>query len=363
MADYQYRPDELLVHVDDCGLVQSELSGHGYRRAEDRGSLRRFVGTPGPRAVPDLLAELRTRHGANLRISPNHVFGCDRIPWGLRPTQTDFILPGLPLPVSRIEVGVVDTGIVLQNGSPHPYIAGHLVPGPVDEDQVDPDNPRLSDGHGTFVTGVIVQEAPDVTVRMKGVIDRGSEDTEDVAVAKAIDSLGGQGVELINLSFSGATWEDAPPPAIEDALRRLGGNVVVVAAAGNRSLPRKVYPAAIDLGTESARVIAVGAVDSRGELRVADFSNFGNDWVEVYAPGVAVVGPRFDKGVPGSAEWSGTSFAAATVTGRIAARMTAGSSAIEAASAVLASPYRVTVWDVNGPREMPYVAATGAPTR
>ena len=364
MADYQYRSGELLVHVDDCGLVQPELSGHGYLAADRHGSVRRFVGAPTGPAVPDLLAQLRRRHGTALRVGPHHVLGCDRIPWGLRPTQTDVVLAELSLPVSGIEIGVIDTGIVLlPDRYPHPYIAGHVVCEPEDIDQVDPEHPQVSDGHGTFVTGVVVREAPDIKVRMKGVIDRGSDGIEDLAVARAIDDLRERGIELINLSFSGSTWEDAPPPAIEQALRRLDGNVVVVAAAGNRGLPQQVYPAAIDLGAEGARMIAVGAVDSRAERRVAGFSNFGNDWIDVYAPGVAVVGPRVENGMPGFAEWSGTSFAAATVTGRIAARMAAGSTAIEAANEVLATPDKVTVWDVNGPEDMPYVAATGAPTR
>jgi len=381
MTEYRYRADELLVHVDDCDLIQTELAAQGYRRADRSASLWRFVGEPAGRAVPELLAGLRARHGEGLRVSPNHVFGCDRIIWGwLHPRATPHTLPALPaLPAGEddVKVGVIDTGIVLHEGKPHPYIDGHVEFGPDDEDPVTRDsegNPTGTDGHGTFVTGLILHEAPNATVYMKGVIDKSTGDLEDLAVANAIDSLREEGVGLINLSFSGGTWEDSPPQAIENALRRLDQDVVVVASAGNRGSSQVVFPAALELGDRGADMVGVGAALDRVELAplVAVFSGYG-PWVKAYASGVDVVGPYFRPGYPtrfqdgnpileanGFAVWSGSSFAAAIVTGRIAAQMAGGVTAAVALAELLDSgeAEKITVHDVNGEDTPPYFRVT-----
>jgi hypothetical protein len=107
---------------------------------------------------------------------------------------------------------------------------------------------------------------------------------------------------LVNLSLSGP-----PNPLLERGVARLEElGLVVVAAAGNDGREEKRYPAAYP------SVIGVGAVDRDGK-RFAN-SNHGA-WVELYAPGVEVLST-----VPGNAFafGSGTSLAAAHVTGSLA---------------------------------------------
>ncbi len=376
MSDYRYRAGELLVHADDCDLIRSDLARAGYRPADRHGPLRRFIGAPARVAVPELLANLRARHGTGLRVSPHHVFTSDRIIWGaFRPRCTDQTLEDLP-PVGGgepVKVGVVDTGIVLRNGKPHPYIDGRVEFAPEDVDPVVPDddgNPTGSDGHGTFVTGLILREAPNTRVIMKGVVDKSTGEIEDLAVAHAIRSLGEDGIKLINLSFSGSTWEDSPPVAIENALSGLPTDVVVVAASGNRGSSHLLYPAALKpVRQDHAEIVAVGAaVTANSITEVAYFSGYG-PWVHAYADGVERVGPYFEHGYPtnrnegektynGWALWSGTSFAAATATGRIAALMAGnGGDAKAAWESILHGPDKITVWDVNGESDRPYIGA------
>ncbi|NBH08796.1 S8/S53 family peptidase [Amycolatopsis sp. SID8362] len=384
MTRYRHRAGELLVHADDCAALRPALAGFGYHPAGVSGSVHRFTGT---RPVPEVLAALGSR-GA----SPNHLFGPDRIIWGdpgMRPKPTH----GELTPLSRSDedptVGVIDTGILLDRGCPHPYLANRVV---FDQEDVvrlergEDGNPVGSAAHGTFVAGVLLKQVPaevGVRVRMKGVLDRADGAAEDLAVATAIDELREEGITLINLSFSGATWEDEPPKAIEAALRRLPPETVVVASAGNRSSRRRVYPAAIkfeaarprEVDQNHAWVIAVGAADSTQDSatpRVADFSNYG-PWVSAYAEGVDVLGPYFRLGYPtepagfnGYAVWSGTSFSAAIVTGKIAAGLAKAGSARAAAEAVLrplgvAKPPTVCVQDVNGPDHVSYVAGVREP--
>ncbi|MEV6828306.1 S8/S53 family peptidase [Amycolatopsis sp. NPDC051102] len=372
MTRYRHRAGELLVHADDCAALRPELAAFGYHPAGGAGPLRRFTGT---RPVPEVLAALGGR-GA----SPNHVFGLDRIIWGdLRPRPTNNKLTPVPA-AGHIEVraGVIDTGIVLKDGEPHEFLGTRVRFDPEDTVRVvrgEDGNPVGSAGHGTFVAGVVLAHAgPAVGVRMKGVIDEQSGDAEDLAVANAIDDLREEGVTLINLSFSGQTYEDQPPKAIEAALARLSPETVVVASAGNRGLRQRVYPAGIKLGPtvagqvddKHALVLPIGSADVTLTPRVADFSNFG-PWIAAYADGVDVLGPYFHPGYPaqppdevprfnGYAVWSGTSFSAAIVTGRIAALMSPDVTARDAAGKVLAAAGSLTVSDVNGSGEVPFVS-------
>lgn len=107
---------------------------------------------------------------------------------------------------------------------------------------------------------------------------------------------------IVNLSLSGP-----PNPLLERGVARLEDlGMVVVAAAGNEGKAEKRYPAAYP------SVIGVGAVDRDGKRFPS--SNHGA-WVELYAPGVEILST-----VPGSAFafGSGTSLAAAHVTGTLA---------------------------------------------
>ncbi|WP_103347724.1 S8/S53 family peptidase [Amycolatopsis sp. CA-128772] len=370
MTRYRHRAGELLVHADDCAAIRPGLAAFGYHPDGGTGALRRFTGT---RPVPDVLAALG-RRGAG----PNHVFGLDRIIWGdLRPRPTNLDLTPVPAAERiRMQVGVVDTGIVLRDGAPHEFLGRRVCYAPEDTVRVvrgEDGNPVGSAGHGTFVAGLVLKQVgPDVGVRMKGVIDEQSGDAEDLAVANAIDDLREEGVTLINLSFSGETFEDQPPKAIEAALGRLSPEVVVVASAGNRGMRQRVYPAGIKLGRSfpgvldgnHALVLPVGSADPTTAIsRVADFSNFG-PWIAAFADGVDVLGPYFHPGYPkvfdvqefnGYAVWSGTSFSAAILTGKIAAGMGPDVTAREAAVKVLEAAETITVHDVNGCLDVPHV--------
>ncbi|WP_254896958.1 S8/S53 family peptidase [Amycolatopsis sp. Hca4] len=286
-----------------------------------------------------------------------------------------------------LRVGVIDTGIVLRDEVPHEFLRERVCFEPEDTARVVYDehgNPAGSAAHGSFVAGVVLKQVPpEVGVRMKGAIDEESGDVEDLAVANAIDALNAEGITLINLSFSGATWEDKPPKAIEDALRRLPQHAVVVASAGNRGTRQRVYPAGFKLAAtvggrpdeDHVKVVAVGSVDTSHDPAkppVADFSNFG-PWISAYANGVDVTGPYFWPGCPaqrhsdepdfnGYAVWSGTSFSAAIVTGQIAAKMhETRVSARAAADALLNDAEKICVWDVNGKLERPFVRGVPEP--
>ena len=279
-----------------------------------------------------------------------------------------------PPPATSVRVGVVDTGIVLEHDHrPHPWFGDRVSVGEQDDDPLehghrDRDEPGYladADGHGTFVSGLILRQAPTAQVVMCGVLDKGDaqrasglDSRDDPRVAEAVRRLAAGGVQVINLSFAGGVFADEDEvTGLGEVLRGLPEGIAVVAAAGNDASDKEVWPAAFE------RVIAVGALDETGLFGdtppLARFSNSGN-WIEAYASGVDVLGPyvNFEETGPdiygirppqqftGWARWSGTSFAAAIVSGRIAdTAIKQGISGRQAADAVLAESQRIFAGD------------------
>ena len=231
-------------------------------------------------------------------------------------------------------------------------------------------------GHGTFITGLIRQLAPDAQVRSIRVMHNDGmvyeheclaalvSLVEEVERARAGDPTA-QPVDLVCLSF-GYTDEDpddrpgGPIAAAIDRLTDLG--VPVVAAAGNYASTRPFYPAAFAAGSrpqQAAPVISVGALNPNGS--VAMFSNDG-PWVSCFATGAALVStfPTYADGAEnpwrssrpggrhretmdpddfgsGYAVWSGTSFAAPLVAARLAAALLDHADTTDLASQELAA--------------------------
>jgi subtilisin family serine protease len=176
--------------------------------------------------------------------------------------------------------------------------------------------------HGTLVTGLIaaIEEngfgmagvAPGVEIVAVPVCTPLGASASDSCllfdVLRGVDLAWEREAQLLNLSFVG------PANALlERAMVRLDQlEVLVVASAGNEGTDAPRYPAAY------ASVIGVGAVDPGG-ARYAR-SNRGAS-AELLAPGVEIL-----SAVPGNAFafGSGTSYAAAHVTGMLAVLIGAG---------------------------------------
>jgi subtilisin family serine protease len=247
------------------------------------------------------------------RASPNHVLTGQPLYYG-GPASRPF--PAAPLPApepgeSGVTVALGDTGL-----APHPWWQEHPwflaerreaveVPDSDGDGELD-----LQAGHGTFVAGLVLRSAPGARVRPLRVLDgRGIGD--EAGLLRILTRLRGNLPQVLNLSFGGHTFDDLPSPLVETALAELTGTVVV-ACAGNTASNRPFWPAA------SLKVIAVGALDAAEETR-APFSAYG-PWVDACARGEWLTSTFLKHGAfRGYACWSGTSFAAALVSGAIAA--------------------------------------------
>lgn len=256
--------------------------------------------------------------------------------------------PAHPTDGGGIHVGVVDTPLFQHPGLSDSALSfTELVMPPRGDPAQSPMSPWA--GHATFVVGRILRQAPAAPITVSAGLDGSTGARTAWDTARKVAGLRRTDVAVVNLSFGVTTEDGKVPLVIERAIARLGPDVLVVAAAGNRQhvhpAPDKIWPAALP------EVIAVGASQD-GER--APFS-MKQPWVDCTAEGVDVEStyvrgfvqmttdaPRqFD----GFAKWSGTSFAAATVTGAVAARMSQvpGLTAREAFDQLLHGPDPSTV--------------------
>jgi membrane-anchored mycosin MYCP len=254
----------------------------------------------------------------------------------------EITIPTEGSPGSGVRVGILDTELY-----PHEALDDRCLVRP--SDLLKRRNPYpYAAGHATFIAGLIAQEAPGAVLEVRQTLSNDLAQTTLWDLACKMVEFRDSGIQILNLSLGCFTDDDEAPMVLEYAVRLLAQDMVIVAAAGNHGdraedkcrFPEvtpesKFWPAAL------ADVIAVGADEKdKGGLKVAPFSP-SQPWVAFTAIGESVAS-TYLKGtvnIPDGqggfdeeefedyARWSGTSFAAATVTGRIAARTKPGGSA------------------------------------
>ncbi|MEM6720341.1 MAG: S8 family peptidase [Bacteroidota bacterium] len=155
-----------------------------------------------------------------------------------------------------------------------------------------------SESHGTHVAGIIAAErdngigmngvANNVEIMAVRMVPNGDEYDKDVALAirYAVDN----GAKVINCSFG--KYFSQKNEWVRDAIAYAGkNNVLIVKAAGNENVnldEKAVFPNdQTPTGTEvSDTFLTVGALTNKyGSQMVAGYSNYGQNNVDVFAPG------------------------------------------------------------------------------
>lgn len=212
--------------------------------------------------------------------------------------DNDFV----PAPLT---VAVVDSGI----DSTHPALAGKIV-----EARNFVPNSDISDnvGHGTHISGIITSEAPNAQIMALKFTDGKTGNLGNLT--NALSYAVRNDADVINLSLGLQEDSELLERVIKSAIKK---DIVVVAAAGNQNTSEKFYPAAAD------GVISVAALDKTGGKLYS--SNYG-DWIDFSVRGQDIYSTfphnRYKY-------WSGTSQAAASLTGKIVAE--AASTSLEEA--------------------------------
>jgi hypothetical protein len=226
-------------------------------------------------------------------------------------------------PGKAIPVGILDTRLFAHPDLAGRYLASHgtlaseCTPKPPDQE-----------AHATFIAGVVLERAPNANLVVDHALNESDIATSSWKVATKMARFADAGVKVLNISFGAATYDDEPPLVLEKAVQVLNRHgVVVVAAAGNQgSNTPKIWPAALH------DVVAVGAgTNDGGSFVPAEFSP-NVSWVDLIAPGENVYSTYKASGY---ATWSGTSFAAAAVSGAIAYLIETASMTAKAAVAWL----------------------------
>lgn len=200
-------------------------------------------------------------------------------------------------------VAVIDDGIDFS----HPDLQGRqwVNPGEIPNNGVDDDrngyvddvngwdfyngdatvlDPLEGDAHGTHVAATIAANINGVgiagvapKVRLMALKFLGPQGGSVSDAVRAIEYAHSKGVKIANNSWGGG----GESMALRDAINSSG--MLFVAAAGNAGNSSAEYPAAYD----SPNILSVAAADNRG--RLASFSNYGADTVDIAAPGVDVL--------------------------------------------------------------------------
>jgi membrane-anchored mycosin MYCP len=220
-------------------------------------------------------------------------------------------------------VGIADARVFA-----HEELAGHIVGDPVTGG-----GPfhGAGPGHATFVAGTVLRRASSAVLVCRTVLAH-DESSSSWDVATRLMPFLDQDIDILNMSF-GCLVDSAPPLPLRRAMDRLGARAVLVAAAGNHGEDLEgpdgpLYPAAF------GDVVAAGAAEADGRPAA---TTPDAPWIDLLAPGENVIGPFLRGDVTldpdptssdepidfhtGYARWSGSSFAAAAVTGTIAQLM------------------------------------------
>ena len=190
-----------------------------------------------------------------------------------------------------VTVAVLDTGTDLS----HPDLRANLVPGKdfTPSAKQGCPGPQDENGHGTHVSGIVAAStnngigvagtAPRAKVMPLRVLDADGGG-DDPTIIRAMRHAADNGAKVINLSLGGLPLIGNAPQfnseIAQAAAYAYSKGALVVAAAGNESMPLCSYPAA------ASKAVCVAAVDRRG--MPSAYSNFPQsmeDSVGVRAPG------------------------------------------------------------------------------
>jgi len=238
--------------------------------------------------------------------------------WGYSKTKVDSYYRQI-YTGKNVKIGMVDSGIEVHEDLP--YVSGWI-------DYINDYTYQYDDqGHGTFGAGIIsgqdntvgyIGVAPDVQLYGAKVLDNTNFGWVDDFVA-GIDWCISQSVHIINLPLSTADG-DYDQDLVDACRRAYNAGIIVVSCSGNGTYSSEtktwsnVGISTVQCPASDYSCVAVGATTTANAR--ASFSDYG-DGLDVVAPGEYVVSCD-ESSYGGYKVASGTSYAAAYVTGHLA---------------------------------------------
>ena len=296
-------PDEVLVTLEGDGAAAQDIATtfgldiRSQRTSTLLGATIVRYGIPDGRPVGIVLAQLAGDPRTLTRVA-NSVFDLQQVAGVVNYAFQHISLDSEAATGTDVRVAVIDTAV----DETHPALAGVIAK----IHDAMPDTPVVVRDHGTSVDGLIAGVgpfkgmAPGAMIYHARAFENGKS-TMNIII-EAFDWAANEDVRIVNMSFVGPKNELMEMAC---ANARARGMILVAAAGNNGPGAPWGYPAAYN------GVIAVTATDERDEIMQQ--ANRG-PYVFVSAPGVDMVAPIGG----GSDLVTGTSFAAAIVSGAIA---------------------------------------------
>ena len=303
--------DEWLIMTDRITLSRLAKEGYLIENLEELAGLGYMLGTvKAPSSfTPETLASVMVIDDPLVAVDLNHVYLPQR-PHDKSSSRPSNVDPKLSLPANAhknrsLKIGMIDSSI----DTSHAVFSSSRIT----EKAFTPKKGRKSLQHGTAIASILVGDSNQfrglspTSDLYNGVVfatdELGREFSTTAAIIRAINWLATIEVKLINMSLAGP--DNAILRKAIDSACSLG--IIIVTAAGNAGPASKpLYPAAYDC------TIAVTAVDDNGEP--FHRANRGNH-IDFALTGINV---RHASSNDSFDESSGTSFAAARLTGVIA---------------------------------------------
>jgi len=226
-----------------------------------------------------------------------------------------------------VVIAVMDTGVKLD----HPDLEANLVPGyDFGDDDDDPSPDPVADAeHGTHVAGTIgavgnnqigvagvnwnskIMPLKVATVEVDPITGMEAIGLSAAAIVDALNYAVTNNVKISNHSYGGPDFSGVEYETIAAAMAH---DHLFVSAAGNDTLNNDIYPS-YPASYNLDNILSVAATDHDGLL--ADFSNFGEQTVDIAAPGVDILSTYLDISTMESTyeSISGTSMASPHVAG------------------------------------------------
>ena len=345
-----YVEGEILIAYKDSETSLGTLSKSMGLPIRSIKKLERFncehVALPKGLSVQEAISKLSKFQGIRY-CEPNYLYELHKTPddpefdrlWALEKIGAPIVWEHTTGSVNVV-VGVLDSGIHYN----HPDIASNVWRNPgeipdngmddddngyVDDimgiDLVDDDSDPLDDsGHGSHVSGILGavgnnnSAVTGINWQVKILALRISSADgfiNSARIAKALDYILDMKSRGINIRITNNSWGGSNPSQIlHDVFSQLSNaGVLIVCAAGNSRKNNDFspsFPANYDVGG----IISVAA--SREEDRIAGFSNYGRQTVDLAAPGTTILSLHKDR--ESLAYQQGTSMAAPHVTGAAA---------------------------------------------
>lgn len=208
---------------------------------------------------------------------------------------------------TEVKVAIVDDAVLVT----HPDLAPNLVPGyDVSADDPDPMPNQPGMTHGTHVAGIVGAATDNgigvasigFNIKIMPVKSSNSPTVVTDAYAGVIWAAD-NGADVINMSWGGSGFSQTGQNIIDYAYN---AGCVNVAAAGNDNVTSIFYPAGYE---NCISVASTSANDGK-----SGFSNYG-EWIDISAPGSAILSTYHNNYEPNYSAISGTSMASPMVAG------------------------------------------------